>query len=224
MRRRNSQLTIAAVTLVLGLLVVSQLRTQSTGAPFAGLTSQDLTVLVANLNDRNDQLRGEITSLERELAALGQNEQRGEASVDELRADLRRVRLYAGVDPANGPGVSILVSGPIDGDGVEDLVNELRNAGAEAMAIEDVRIVPGVVAVGPSGGVTVGDAMLGDPLTIVAIGAPDKLTGLLTRSGGIIAQLAATQPQVGVEVTPLDRITVPATSRELVPSHGRPRL
>jgi uncharacterized protein YlxW (UPF0749 family) len=224
MRRRRSQLTIAAVTLVLGLLVVIQLRTQSTSAAFAGLSSQDLTVLVANLNDRNDQLRGEITTLERELAILGQNEQRGEASVDELRADLRRVRLYAGSDPANGPGVSILVTGPVDGDGVEDLLNELRNAGAEAMSIEDVRVVPGVVAVGPSGAVAVGDVPLGDPFTIVAIGAPDKLTGSLTRSGGIIAQLAATQPEVGVEVTPLDHIRVPATDRQLIPSHGHPRL
>jgi uncharacterized protein YlxW (UPF0749 family) len=224
MRRRKSQLTIAAVTLVLGVLVVIQLRTQSTGAAFAGLSSQDLTVLVANLNDRNDQLRGEITTLERELQILGQNEQRGEASVDELRADLRRVRLYAGIDPANGPGVSILVTGPIDGGGVEDLVNELRNAGAEAMAIEDVRIVPGVVAVGPPGSVTVEDAALEDPFTIVAIGAPDKLTGSLTRSGGIIAQLAATQPEIAVEVTPLDHIGVPATDRALIPSHGHPRL
>jgi uncharacterized protein YlxW (UPF0749 family) len=224
MRRRRSQVTIAAVTLVLGLLAVIQFKTQSTGAAFAGLSSQDLTVLVANLNDRNDQLRGEISTLERDLQVLGQNEQRGEASVDELRADLRRVRLYAGVDPAIGPGVSILVTGPVDGDGVEDLLNELRNAGAEAMAIEDVRIVPGVVAVGAPGAAVVGDAPLGDPFTIVAIGAPDKLTGSLTRSGGIIAQLAATQPEVGVEVTPLDHIAVPATDRTLVPSHGHPRL
>jgi uncharacterized protein YlxW (UPF0749 family) len=224
MRRRRSQVTIAAVTLVLGLLVVIQLRTQSTGAAFAGLSSQDLTVLVANLNDRNDQLRGEISTLERELQILGQNEQRGEASVDELRADLRRVRLHAGAAPAIGPGVSILVTGPVDGDGVEDLLNELRNAGTEAMAIEGVRIVPGVVALGPPGGAAVGDAPLGDPFTIVAIGAPDKLTGSLTRSGGIIAQLAATQPDVGVEVTPLDQIRVPATDRTLVPIHGHPRL
>jgi uncharacterized protein YlxW (UPF0749 family) len=223
-RRRKNQLTIAAITFVLGVLVVIQLRTQAAGTAFAGLSSQDLTVLVANLNDRNDQLRGEITTLERELEILGQNEQRGEASVDELRADLRRVRLYAGVDPASGPGVSILVTGPIDGDGVEDLVNELRNAGAEAMAIEDIRIVPGVVAVGPHGAVSMADKALGDPFTIVAIGAPDKLTGSLTRSGGIIAQFAVTLEDVSVEVTPLDHIDVPATERSLVPSHGHPRI
>ena len=224
MRRRNNQLTIAAVTLVLGFLAVIQFRTQAAGTAFAGLSSQDLTVLVANLNDHNDQLRGEITALERELGVLGGNEQRGDASVDELRADLRRVRLYAGIDPAQGPGVSVLVQGPIDGDGLEDLINELRNAGAEAMAIDDVRVVPGIVTVGRPGSLSLADQPLGDPFTLVAIGAPDKLTGSLTRSGGIIAQLAATLPDVGVEVTPLDHISVPASERQLVPAHGHPRL
>jgi uncharacterized protein YlxW (UPF0749 family) len=224
MRRPRNQLTIALVAFVLGLLVVVQLRTQSSQAAFAGMSSQDLTVLVANLDDRNDQLRAEIATLQRNLEVLQQNADRGDASVDELRADLRRLRLYAGMEPATGPGVSVLVRGPIDGSGVEDLVNELRNAGAEAMAIEDVRLVPGVVAVGATGAVMLDDAPLGDPFTVWAIGAPDKLTGSLTRSGGIIAQLAATQPDVSIEVTPLERIGVPATERDLVPGHGRPRL
>jgi len=224
MHQRNNQLTIAAVTFILGLLVIVQLRTQASGSAFAGLSSQELTVLVANLNDGNDRLRGEIGTLERELATLTTNTQRGEVSVDELRADLRRVRLYAGIDPATGPGIVITIRGPIDGSGVEDLVNELRNAGAEAMAVESVRLVPGVVTVGAAGAVTVDGVPLDDPFELSAIGAPDKLTGSLTRSGGIIAQLAATLPDVVVEVTPLERVDVPATERELVPGHGRPRL
>ena len=224
MGRRRNQVTIAVVTFLLGVLVVVQLRTQASGAAFAGLSSQDLTVLVANLDDRNDQLRTEVATLERELAVIQQNTSRGEASVDELRADLRRVRLYAGIDPATGPGVSIVVHGPIDGPGIEDLVNELRNAGAEAMAIDAVRVVPGIVAAGSPGTVTLDGSPLADPFTLDAIGAPDKLTGSLTRPGGIIAQLSATQPDVTVDVTPLDSIGVPATTRDLVPSHGRPRL
>ena len=92
------------------------------------------------------------------------------------------------------------------------------------MSIDDVRLVPGVVALGAAGAVTLGAQQLGDTFTLDAIGAPDKLTGSLTRPGGIIAQLSATQPEVSVEVTPLDRIGVPATDRQLVPSHGHPRL
>src|SRR5687768_433319 len=163
MRQRRNQLTIAAVTFLLGVLVVVQLRTQASGTAFAGLSSQDLTILVANLDDRNDQLRTEVATLEREFEVLEQNTERGAMSIDELRADLRRVRLYAGIDPATGPGVSIVVRGPIDGSGIEDLVNELRNAGAEAMAVGSVRLVPGVVTIGAAGAVTVDGVALSDP-------------------------------------------------------------
>lgn len=224
MQRRRNQMTIALVAFVLGLLVIVQLRTQQSGAAFAGLSSQDLTVLVANLNARNDQLRREVSNLERELGTLTQNTERGEVSLDELRADLRRLRLYSGVEPATGQGVVIVIRGPVDGTAIEDLVNELRNAGGEAIALEETRIVPGVVVSGAAGTVEVDGQPLQDPVTLVAIGAPDKLTGSLTRSGGIIAQLAATQPDVVVEVTPVEAVSVPATTRDLVPVSGRPRL
>ena len=224
MHRTRSQLAVAAVALVLGLLVVVQVRAQAGGAGLAQLSSQDLTVLVANLNARNDQLRREISSLEDELVALNQNHARGEASVDELRADLRRVRAYAGLDPVGGPGVTISISGPIDGSGVEELINELRNAGAEAIGAGTVRIVNGVVVSGAPGSAAIGGAQLGPVFELSAIGAPDKLTGSLTRSGGVIAQLAATEPDVTVTVTPVDRIELPATTRTLVPAHGQPRL
>jgi uncharacterized protein YlxW (UPF0749 family) len=222
--RLRSQLSITAVALVLGLLVVVQLRAQAGDSGLAQLSSEDLTVLVANLNDRNDDLRTEASNLERELATLKANQARGDVSVDEITADLRRVRAYAGLDPVAGPGVTISINGPIDGPGVEELVNELRNAGAEAIGIGDTRIATGVVVTGAPGAAAVDGTLLGSSFELDAIGAPDKLTGSLTRSGGVIAQLGATQPEVVVTVTPVDRIELPASRRSLVPEHGRPRL
>ncbi|HEX7949440.1 MAG TPA: DUF881 domain-containing protein [Candidatus Limnocylindrales bacterium] len=226
MHRRSSQLTIAAVAVALGLLVVVQLRSQGGvgGGGLAQLSAQDLTALVANLNARNDQLRGEVSSLERELGTLNQNAARGEVSIDELRSELGRIRAYAGLDPVGGSGVMISIGGPIDGFGVEELINELRNAGAEAIGAAGVRVVTGVVVSGPPGEVAIDGTPLGASFELAAIGAPDKLTGSLTRSGGIIAQLAATEPDVVVTVTPVDRIELPATNRNLVPTHGHPRL
>lgn len=225
MHRLRNQLTIAAVALVLGLLVVVQLRVQTSGdARLAQLSSQDLTVVVANSNARNDQLRREVSTLEDELFALNQNRARGEDSLDELRADLRRVRAYAGLDPVGGQGIAITVSGPIDGPAVEELINELRNVGAEAIGVAGTRLVPGLVVTGGPGAVAIGGTRLGDVFELAAIGAADKLVGSLTRSGGVIAQLAATEPGVTVTVTPVERIELPATTRRLVPIHGRPRL
>ena len=119
---------------------------------------------------------------------------------------------------------TISIRGAIDGTGVEELINELRNAGAEAIATGGVRVVAGVVVTGPPGAAQVDGVALGDTFELLAIGAPDKLTGSLTRSGGVIAQLAATQSDVVVTVTPVDRLELPATTRTLVPAHGQPRL
>jgi uncharacterized protein YlxW (UPF0749 family) len=224
MRRRQSQLAVAVVAFALGLLVVVQLRAQAGNAGLGQLSSQDLTVLVANLNARNDQLRREVSSLDDELRALNQNRARGDQSLDELQADLRRVRAYAGLDAVGGSGVTISISGPIDGSGVEELINELHNAGAEAIATGAVRIVTGVVVTGVPGSASIDGSPLGRIFELSAIGAPDKLTGSLTRSGGVIAQLAATEPDVSVTVTPVDRVELPATTRVLVPAHAHPRL
>lgn len=223
LRAPRSQALVAAVAFLLGLLVVAQIRAQSGNGTLAGLTSQDLTFLVANLNTRNEQLRREIATLERQLAALELGGSRGASSVSEMQADLDRIRAWAGLDRIAGDGIEITISGPIGSRAIEDLVNELRNAGAEAIAIEDVRVVPGTVIGGLPGSISVDDTALDDPVTIRAIGTPETLTGSLARAGGIIAQLAATDPDATIDVRAADAMTLPATGRNLVPSHGRPR-
>jgi uncharacterized protein YlxW (UPF0749 family) len=85
--------------------------------------------------------------------------------------------------------------------------------------------VPGTTISGVPGALDVDGFLLRDPFMIRAVGRPDTLVGSLTRSGGIIAQLAATTPLATIELQPSDDpITLPATSRNLVPSHGHPRL
>lgn len=224
MRSRSAQISVSVVAFLLGLLVVAQLRTQAGAAGLEARSAQELTVLVANLTTRNDQLRREVASLEREASDLSQAADRGESSVDRLRADLARIRLWAGLDPVVGPGVRITVAGPIPGSAVEDLLNELRNAGAEAIAVGGVRIVPGSVVAGPAGALSVENTALADPFEIEAIGSPETLTGSLTRAGGIVAQLSVRFPDTAVTVTPIERLRLPATDRDLRPRHGTPAL
>jgi uncharacterized protein YlxW (UPF0749 family) len=181
--RLSAQVAIAAVAVILGFLVVLQIRAQGSGNELAARSAQELTLIVANLNERNDQLRTEIATLEGELRELESAKSRGESSLGELGRDLRRLRAWTGQDPVTGPGVRVTVVGPIGGEGVMDLINELRNAGAEAIAIEDVRVVSGTVVAGPEGGISVQDSLLDDPFTIEAIGSPETLTGSLSRAG-----------------------------------------
>jgi uncharacterized protein YlxW (UPF0749 family) len=224
MNRLGAQLAIATVAVALGFLVVLQIRAQGSGNELAARSAQELTLLVANLNERNDQLRTEIATQESEQRDLENAKARGESSLGELSRDLLRLRAWAGLDPVTGPGVRITVLGPIPGEGVMDLLNELRNAGAEAMAIETVRVVPSTVVAGPAGGISVENTILPDPFTIEAIGSSETLTGSLTRAGGILALLAATHPDAQLTVTPVERLALPATTLDLRPAHGTPRL
>jgi uncharacterized protein YlxW (UPF0749 family) len=224
MRRPAAQLALTGVLLILGFLVVVQLRAQSAGSALDNRSTEELTTLVANLNSRNDQLRAEVARLEANLANVVADRQTGRSSVDTLRDDTARIRAWAGIDPVTGSGVRVLVDGPLGVEGVADLLNELRNAGAEAVAIEDVRLVPGLAPSGERGSLLFGGVPLGDPFEIAAIGRSEVLSGSLSRVGGILGALAATDPDVVITVTPLERMTVPASSRSTTPTYGTPSL
>jgi len=224
MRSPRSQIAIAVVALLLGFLVVTQVRSQSRGTGLEDLSAQDLTLLVANLNTRNDQLRTEVADLGRQLDSILAAQARGDTSAGQLRADLVRVRIWSGVDAAEGQGVRVVLRGPATALVLEDLLNELRNAGAEAIAVGGVRVVPATIAGGAPGALSVEDTLLGDPLEVIAIGNSATMTGTLTRAGGLVAQELATNPGLGIEVTPSDRLLVPATARDIAPRVAKPRL
>lgn len=223
MRQPRSQLALAAVTLLLGFLVVLQVRAQQAGTGLETQSAQDLTLLVANLTTRNDQLRGDAADLARQLDAIRVARSRGETSLGQLRSDLERIRAWAGADAAAGPGIRVVVYGGVPAGAVSDLLNELRNAGAEAIGIGGVRVTPATVVAGPVGGLSVENTALGPRVEVLAIGSSAALTGALTRIGGLAAQLQATYEEVRVEVTPLATVEVPATDRALLPVYGAPR-
>lgn len=222
--RKNSRLAVAIVAGILGLLAVGQLRGQAGVPGLSGLSATELTQLIANLNAGNERLRNELGDLGRQEQKLIDARDRGQTTVGDLRSDLDRIRAWAGLTPVTGQGISILITGPIGGDGVEDLLNELRNAGAEAIAVDGVRVVRGTVVAGAPGALSVENAAIGDTFEIRAIGSPQILTGTLTRTGGVIAQVGATYADARITVTPLDSMTLPATDRDLTLTDATPRL
>ena len=220
----GSRLTVALVAALLGLLAIGQLRGQANVPGLSVLSATELTQLIANLSAGNDLLRAEVTQLTQREGTLQAAQDRGETTVDDLTDDLAAIRGWSGLTPVTGPGIAITVRGSVGGDGIDDLLNEVRNAGGEAISVDGVRIVSGVVVAGAPGALSVGNQSLGEAFEIRAIGSPQILTGTLTRTGGVIAQIAATYPLVTITVTPVDRLTLPATDRTLTPTYAQPRL
>ncbi len=223
MRSSRNRIAVGAVALLLGFLGVVQLRSQTAGTGLEQQSSQGLTQLITNLTTRNDQLRAEASDLQRQITSLAAARARGETSVGQLHGDLERVRVWAGLEVASGPGIRVVIVGGPPARGISDLLNELRNAGAEALAVGSVRVVAATVVAGFPGSLSVENVALGPRIEVRAIGNPASLTGALTRAGGLVAQLEASYPEVSVEVTPIDAMELPATERTLVPAMGRPR-
>jgi uncharacterized protein YlxW (UPF0749 family) len=225
MRDLRSQVTVALVAAILGLLIVVQLHGQAGGSELQSKTTQELTSIVANQNAENDNLRAEVSTLQTQLGELQADRANGATSVGQIESELGRIRAWTGLDPIAGHGITITVDGEIDAAGLDDLLNELHNAGAEAIAIEDIRVIAATSVSGVPDTLDVDGLRLDDPFTVRAIGRPEALVGSLTRVGGIIAQLAATNPDATLDVSPVDKpMTLPASKRDLVPDHGHPRL
>ena len=225
MRQRRALFAVTTVAFVLGILLVMQLRAQNSTGGLEQLSAADLTVLIANLNDRNSLLRTDVAELEADLRGVEASGASGEGNVDRLRSDLTRLRLWAGLETIEGRGIVVTVSGPITADAVNDLLDELRLAGAEAIAIEDVRVVVGTTVAGQATALVAEDRSLGSVFEITAIGSPPALQAILDRSGGIVSRIAVGQPDVLVEITPSDSpLELPATRRDLMPSGATPRI
>ena len=227
MGRGRGPLALALVLAILGFLVVVQARSQAQNQGLAQLSVQDLTELVANVTARNNQLRAEVATLAQQQAQVQSAVQHGDTSSSQMRSDLDHILAWSGALGVTGQGVQITVNGALPPEAVDQMVNELRNAGAEAIAVNSVRMVPGVAIGGQAGNLTIdGKPIIGTTNTIVlvAIGQPETLAGSLSRAGGLIAQLASQYPTVTVRVDPADLVQVPPTDRSLTPVLGRPRL
>ena len=88
-----------------------------------------------------------------------------------------------------------------------EVVNELFNAGAEAVSINGQRVVS-TTAINCSGNIVkVNDEKLGVPFEVKAIGLPDKLYGALDRPGGYLELMKDDGVQVSIQKS--DEITIP---------------
>lgn len=190
MRTTSGSIAVALVALLLGVLAVSQFRSQDVYSRSLQLeTPSSLTTLIASLADKNSALRDEIFDLRLRVAAASGSVSTGQFSLTEAERQLGQLRVFAAQDAIAGPGISVTIDGSFDEKAMSDLTNELRNAGAEGIAINDRRVGPrSWFAAGTQGAIALDGDRLGGPWIVRAIGPSDVIFVAMTRTGGIIGQ------------------------------------
>lgn len=222
MSARVAQLSLFAVALLIGVLLVGQLRSQQRPTEIRQLPAQELSQLIETLGERNRELRNGLADLRDTLDEYRIAESQGQSALNVTREDLRRITAFGGMAPVVGQGLVLEVDGSLDAIALNDLVNELRNAGAEAIAVDDVRITHRSVAVQGPRSLVIDGVEIGQSFTISAIGSPDGLLTAMERPGGIIAQLEQFI-QATIVARQADSIRLPASSLDLAPVIAAPR-
>jgi|SRR5687768_13009849 len=198
MNSLRSQLIIGILCMLLGIMLVTQFRTRRLALQDVPTSASDQATYISQLYDNNSQLRAQVSELSSELARY---EQEGTGGDDSVTRELLNLRMANGEVELAGPGVTLFVNGEVSVLELQDLVNELRDASAEAIAVNNVRIVTRSAIVGDETERIVIDGQpLSRPYRLEAIGDPDTLAPALERKGGLIALLQTGNSSLEIEV------------------------
>jgi uncharacterized protein YlxW (UPF0749 family) len=192
--------------MILGTLIVAQVQARGRIRGIAS-ASDEQAVLLAELVNANTKLRAEIETLQEQQAAYEGNT--GTTGLQQLVTELNRVKVFNGLVEVSGPGVELLMDGSLNALDLQDTVNELRNAGAEAISLNGYRIVANsVIVIDAKGQIAVDGQPISRPYQLLAIGEPETIETALIRPGGLVALLRRTYPNLIVQSAQQARLVI----------------
>jgi uncharacterized protein YlxW (UPF0749 family) len=221
MAARIAQLSLFVVALIIGMLLVGQLRSQARPIELSNLSAQELSALIETLNDSNIDLGDGLEELRTEIRDYERAAVEGQSDIVISAEALLGLSAFGGLVGVEGQGIRIQAEGSFDPVAVNDLIHELRNAGAEAIAIDDIRITARSVAVLGTSAIEIDGVPIGPTFEVTAIGSPDGLAAAIERPGGILS-LYEQSIDARFTVSQVERLELPPTDRDLMPAAARP--
>lgn len=168
-------LSVGLIVLLVALVATVQIRSQAElQRSLVGIDATSLAFLIDDLHRANDSLATEQADLTQRQESLQSGG--GSAADQALKDEATRLRAIEGVVPVHGPGVVLV----IDASGLtaldlQDAINNLGASGAEAIDVNNRRVVTGVPIDQTASGVAIDGVVVVPPWTITAIGDPNRL-------------------------------------------------
>lgn len=180
----------------------------------------NLRAEVLKYKERYENKYKELEKAETELEKERQNSTQNNSELQEKENQIQTGNKIVGLAEVKGPGIIITLKDSkrdintalnpsaliVHDEDVLSVINELKNAGAEAISINGQRMVPtsGVICGGNI--IEINREKVGAPFEIQAIGLPEQLAAL-ERPGGYIQRLK--DDSIEVEVKRSNNITIP---------------
>lgn len=225
-RPSRGQLTVGLALFVTSLIVVITLGSQANQPDFSNVRQAELIQLLDNITAETRRLEDESRELEAARTELISGANREEAARLEAERRIQQAEILAGVVPATGPGVRIAITAAEDKFTAElllDAVEELRDAGAEVMEIDDrVRLVTASWFATVDGTLQADGTPLGSTIVIEAIGDPDTLSEATRFRGGLVSTIEGERVRGTARVAKVDDLRIDSVVTPTPPRFARP--
>lgn len=218
MRVKGSQVYIALVCLLLGIMFAVQYKASTYyEASLVPPSIEDLDAQLASLTKERDAAEQKVAELNQRL----EKRRNSNELMANMQKDLQRINLSGGLYPCQGPGISITINNRSssfqknelnNGSFAEAtylllLINELKDSGAEAITINDQRIMAMSEVYWTGTMIVVNGNQVRAPYHILAIGDPDNLEAGMLLKGGFVHNL---QFHRQIDLKKVDPIIMPA--------------
>lgn len=221
-RLTRAQVLAGILCAVLGFALVAQVRQNRTEG-LSNLSQPELVRILDEATQRTNELEQEAAALERTRDELEHGTDTQAAALEAALDRAEVLGILSGRLPAEGPGIEILlteVNGRISALTMLDVLEELRNAGAEAIQLGSLRLTASSYFVGAEDGIVVDGTTLQAPYQWVAIGDPDTLVPALNIQGGAMAAVRNSGGRG--TITARDHVEVTATRVPPEPQYAVP--
>lgn len=221
-RPTRGQALAAVLCAVLGFSLVVQVR-QTQGADLGSLREEDLIRILDDVSERSTRLEDEARRLSGTRDELLTSSDAAQAALDAAQERVDVLGILAGTVPATGPGIRLTISdrdGVLEASILLDAVQELRDAGAEAIQVNDVRVVASTAFVDADRGIEVGGTRVVPPYVMLAIGDSSTLSTALAIPGGIVRTVR--QRDAAATVEELTEVVVDALHVPSAAEYARP--
>ena len=199
--RRKDITILTVVALFLGIFIAIQ---YSLIKPSRGNTesSETMAVEIEHLAKKNADLKNQVNSLTKKNQAYNDSLNDQAALDEQISMESQELVVINAESTISGQGVEIGISGKLVEAQIVDLINAIKNIGADAIAFNGVRV--NLYS-------SFNHLDLAPPYTIAIVGNSTMLESALNRKGGIIELLR--EKEIEVSLTKRDNLSFAAAEQ-----------
>lgn len=226
MNKKQIAITLGIMCFILTIGLVVQIKTMNNASSTASssLSDDGLRDEVLKWKERYDNAYAELKRSEKTLEEVRQKATQNSTSSTSKEEQLKKNTMILGLTNVKGDGIVIHLkdgstaesdsllgadnpSGKlVHNDDLLSIVNELKNAGAEAIEINGQRIMQSSSITCEGNVIKINGEKIGSPFEIKAIGSQELLYGQLTRAGSYLELMSgdgvkiSTKKQSGITI------------------------